>query len=103
METNNYQDLTALLATLSSYAAPQAATVEQQIDYAQVPPSQDPNLALVALLGGQHQIPPQGHATPLNTEYAYPQQYDHVDDINNHYKPNSAPSYTTVQSKSSGL
>jgi len=88
--TNNYQDLTALLATLSSYAHPPAAS-GQHTDNLQPPHSQDPKDVLAKLLAGGQQLAYQAQpATAFNHAEYYPQQYAPVEESGNHYNPSDA-------------
>lgn len=82
MDANSYQDLTALLTTLSSYAAP--VTNEQQAH--PVPLPQDASHALAALLAGNQQASSQNYGNHADyAGYAYPQQHAPADVTNNYH------------------
>jgi len=88
--TNNYQDLTALLATLSSYAPPPAVT-GQQTHNLEAPPPQDPNAILSTLLVGGQQLVNQSQAvTPSSYADYYPQQYAPAVETGSPYDPSNA-------------
>jgi len=87
--TNNYQDLNALLATLSSYIPPSSSN-SQQIDNFETSSSHEQNAALAAILAGGQPVPYQNQAAPSHYTDYYPQQYAVVDNVTTHYKPNNA-------------
>jgi len=84
--TNNYQDLTALLATLSSYV-PSATVNGQETGNVEASFSYDPNAAFAAVPAGEHPVLYQSQGA--NTSYAeyYPQQHASAQEISNHYDP----------------